>query len=678
MRPNTKTPLILLCGALAAFTPMHAASVTLASVGNIRQPDYEFDRPALFPAPNSGNAANSRAPRIAGRSYETGVIVQLNTTLFFAINGGTKFTAVAGVDDSTTANDARLTMAAYVDGQKVWESGELRKGQAPVPVELDLRGKKELRLVAEDVGHAQTRAHASWADARCEYEDKAPASMPFVPYQEEPYILTPKPKPEPRLTSARVFGARPGNPFLFNVSATGERPMTFAAEGLPPGLQLDEATGRITGRVVRPGTHVVTVRARNARGTAEQKLRLEIGEKIALTPPMGWNSWNCFGPEVTADKVRRAAHAMVKTGLIHHGWTYINIDDAWQAPQRGGSHHAIQGNEKFPDLKGLVDEIHGLGLKAGIYSTPWETSYAGYIGGSADTEQGEWRSARDGGPRRRHQGNHTFAYNDAKQFAEWGFDYLKYDWNPKSTQPAETEGQFHFYVATMAHALRTSGRDILYSYSNSMPFEWAADQAKFLHAWRTTGDIHDAWGYILRIGFTQDRWRPYAGPGHWNDPDMLVVGYVSVGSGRDLHPTKLTPNEQYSHITLWSLLASPLLIGCDMDRVDEFTLSLLSNDEVLEVNQDPRGEQAAQIVKDGRREVWAKQLEDGSHAVGLFNLGSNADTVSIAWEKLGLKGKPARVRDLWRQQDSAEIPADAFSAKIPRHGAAMIRVWPAK
>src|SRR5581483_5266440 len=196
-------------------------------------------------------------------------------------------------------------------------------------------------------------------------------------------------------------------------------------------------------------------------------------------------------------------------------------------------------------------------------------------------------------------GQYHFATNDAKQWADWGFDYLKYDWNPIEVPQVEE----------MDNALKDSGRDFVLSLSNSAPFAGAADWARLANAWRTTGDIRDNWRSMTNNGFSQDKWAPFAGPGHWNDPDMLVVG--DVGWGPKLHPTQLTPDEQYTHITLWCMLASPLLIGCDMTHLDDFTLSLLSNDEVLAVDQDPLGKQAAQTVVDGRRQIWVKELADG-------------------------------------------------------------------
>jgi alpha-galactosidase len=502
-------------------------------------------------------------------------------------------------------------------------------------------------------------------------------------------IRTPKPPATPRINGPGIFGVRPGNPFLYQIPATGDRPMTFSVSRLPRGLKVDSKTGRISGKLNKTGKHTVTLRAKNARGTSEKKFQIVVDEEISLTPPLGWNSWNCWGPMVDADKVLQSARAMVDSGLINHGWTYINIDDAWQSSKRGGRFKAIQGNEKFPNMQKLCDDIHAMGLKIGIYSTPWVTSYAGYIGGSADTSEGFWPPLNTTNARPRLHGRFSFAENDAKQWAAWGMDYLKYDWNPRSTTPRESSDEFIRHISTMGRALRKSGRDILYSYSNSMPFEEIPEASKWLNAWRTTGDIRDGWWYLVTIGFSQNRWATYARPGHWNDPDMLVVGWVDVGRGRELRPTALTPDEQYTHITLWSLLASPLLIGCDMSRLDEFTLNLLSNDEVLAVNQDSLGKQATVVREEGERitirrpgredtrqvyprQVWARPLEDGSWAVGLFNLGETPANVTVRWSDLKLAGT-RHVRDLWRQKNMGRFQNE-FSLTIPPHGAEMISI----
>ncbi len=492
----------------------------------------------------------------------------------------------------------------------------------------------------------------------------------------EKYILTPAAPAQPRINGPKVFGIRPGNAFLFTIPATGDRPITFGAEKLPAGLALCKDTGQITGKIETAGTYTVTLKVTNSLGTATRNFKIVVGEKIALTPPMGWNSWNCWAAGVSDENVRASAKAMAESGLLNHGWTYINIDDAWQAP-RGGRFNAIQGNEKFPDMKALCDYVHSLGLKIGIYSTPWITSYAGYVGGSSDNANGAWEKVNEYNnySKNHRHGKYSFAANDAKQWAAWGMDYLKYDWNPNDEE----------HTKQMADALRASGRDIVYSLSNSAPFEHADAWAELANCWRTTGDIRDGWTQdglrerwawsITKIWQSHGRWAPFNGPGHWNDPDMLVVG--KVGWGQELHPTYLTCDEQYTHISLWYLWSAPLLIGCPLDELDDFTLNLLTNDEVLAINQDPLGIQATEVASTGQGKVLTKKLEDGSMAVGLFNIGDETETVKVTWTQLGIEG-PQVVRDLWRQKDLGTYEG-SFSAKVRPHGIVLVHIGnPAK
>ncbi|MBN1844130.1 MAG: NPCBM/NEW2 domain-containing protein, partial [Sedimentisphaerales bacterium] len=535
--------------------------------------------------------------RIGGKEYSRGIGTHAPGYFWVRLDGWTtEFKAFVGVDDEVGNAAASVEFKVIGDGKVLWESGVMKSGQAAKEVQVKVQGVKDLVLTVTDAGDGMNWDHTDWAEAQLKVTGQDPITLP--PESVKPYILTPKPPQEPRINGAMLFGVRPGSPLLYTIAVTGERPMRFAARGLPAGLRLDADTGQITGSLKEAGAYAVLLEAANARGTTRRQLRIEVGEKICLTPPLGWNSWNCWAGAVDAEKVMASARAMVDTGLVQHGWTYINIDDTWQG-QRGGQFQAIQPNEKFPDMKALCDAVHGMGLKIGIYSTPWITSYAAYIGGSSDNEDGAWSKQEHGAPGfgrssgKRH-GKYPFAQNDARQWAAWGMDYLKYDWNPNDVE----------HVTQMAEALRASGRDIVYSLSNSAPFELADQWARLANCWRTTGDITDTWGSVEGIGFAQDKWTEFAGCGHWNDPDMLVVG--KVGWGPNLHPTRLSPDEQYTHISLWCLLSAPLLLGCDLAELDEFTLSLLTNDVVLAVNQDPRGEQARRVAKKDAAEVWAK------------------------------------------------------------------------
>jgi len=483
--------------------------------------------------------------------------------------------------------------------------------------------------------------------------------------------LTPPPPAAPRINGPTIFGVTPQAPFLYTIPATGNRPLEFSVETLPAGLTLDKATGRITGTLPAAGEFPVVLHARNDQGEAQKKFRIVVGPHISLTPAMGWNSWNCWAEAVDQDKVLHSARAMVSSGLINHGWTYINIDDTWQG-RRGGEFNALQPNEKFPDMKKLCRDIHDLGLKAGIYSTPWITSYAKYAGGSSDDPAGAWSKDLADQKYWKH-GTHPFAAADARQWAAWGMDYLKYDWNPNDVP----------HTAEMSAALRATGRDIIYSLSNAAPIAQAAEWGRLANSWRTTGDIWDEWTHsdanwrysISEIGFSQDPWAPYGAPGHWNDPDMLVVGYV--GWGPSLHLTKLTHDEQYTHISLWCLLSAPLLIGCDMDRLDPFTLNVLGNDEVLALDQDALGKPATHVGTVGAVDVLRKDLEDGNLALGFFNRGDTPAT--IAYNKLEHVGAPGKqhVRDLWRQADLPDVTGE-IKLTIAPHGVMLLKLTPAR
>jgi alpha-galactosidase len=501
-----------------------------------------------------------------------------------------------------------------------------------------------------------------------------------------PEIRTHPAPSTPRINGPDIFGVRPGNPFLYQIPATGDRPMTFSADDLPKGLKLDADTGLITGKVHKKwfglkDKFVVTLHAKNDLGTDSKKFTIVAGETIALTPPLGWNSWNAYHGDVTGDNVVHAARAMVNSGLINYGWSYINIDDTWQG-ERGGKFGGIQANDKFPDMQGMCDEIHGLGLKVGIYSTPWESSYASRVGGSSDDPHGAWANIH-------YQiGRYCFANNDAKQWAAWGIDYLKYDWLPSETKPPETSAQFLNDSMTMHRALRKSGRDVVFSYSNSMPFKDIPDQSKIYNCWRTTGDISDNWysmverafyfpphkhGQTTLHGAPSDKWAPYARAGHWNDPDMMVLGVVNFGGKQ--HPTRLTPDEQYVHMTAWCMASAPLLLGCDLDKLDDFTLNLVENPEVLAIDQDSLGKQATIASNQGNlRLIYIKALADGSKAVAFYNLSDKPSKMMAQWSDLGISGTHT-IRDLWREKDLGEYDGE-FTMTVASHSAELVKILP--
>jgi alpha-galactosidase len=478
---------------------------------------------------------------------------------------------------------------------------------------------------------------------------------------DSPEIRTPPAPHTPRINGPAIFGVRPEHPFFYHIPATGDRPMQFSVKKLPAGLTLNPSTGDITGVMHEAGQYKVTFHAQNALGDGDKQFVIVVGETIDLTPAMGWNSWNHYASRITQDLVLQNAKAMVDSGLINHGWSYINIDDTWQGA-RGGPFHGLQGNEKFPDLKGMCDTIHGMGLKFGIYSTPWVTSYAGFPGGSAENPEGTWTKPAGKTVKNKNIlpcaiAQYHFTTNDADQWAAWGVDYLKYDWNP--IELPETQ--------EMADALRHSGRDIVFSLSNNMNITNGATIGKVANSWRTTGDIKANWTSMSQRGFGQDKWRPFSSPGHWNDPDMLEI------ATKERNQPGLTTAEEYTHMTLWCLLDAPLLLANDLSDMDAFTHNLLENDEVLAVSQDSRGDQAVEIARDGEARVYAKKLEDGSEAVGLFNTGTNGTlTVTVKWSDLKISEKRV-VRDLWRQKDLGKF-TDKFELPVAPHSAELVKI----
>ena len=482
------------------------------------------------------------------------------------------------------------------------------------------------------------------------------------------YILTPTPAEMPRINGAKVFGVRPGATLLYLIPASGKRPMTFKVSNLPTGLKVDETTGIISGSISKPGEYKLKLSAKNEIGKAEKEFKIVVGEQIMLTPPLGWNSWNCWATSVSQEKTLISARAMVASGLRQHGFCYVNMDDGWQG-ERGGKFNALMPDlKKFPDMKTMCTEIHAMGLKVGIYNTPWVKSYGGRLGGSSENEKGVKDSIflRKVKPNQKilpfHIGKYSFAKQDAQQYAEWGIDFLKYDWAPNET--AETK--------EMYEAMKATGRDIVLSLSNNTTqtaLKNAPEFSNYAQQWRTTGDITDTWKSLSGIGFNQDKYAFLQKPGKFNDPDMLIVGFVGWGKP---HPTRLSADEQFTHISMWCLLSAPLLIGCDMDKLDPFTLSLLTNDEVLEIDQDVLCRQALRVDKQGDIEIFSKPLEDGSIAVGLFNRCLISTNAVATWEKLGLNGKQI-VRDLWRQKNIGVFEGK-FETEVNPHGVVLLKI----
>lgn len=623
--------------------------------------------PAVVSKTNQGGGPIA----IAGKKFSRGIGVASTSILAFQLDGNAiSFRAHVGVDDEGSQT---ILHRFYVLGDRkiLFESGDMRRGDKAKEVKVDLRGVRRLGLLVLVNDENQNRVFTNWADAR--FVMKGNSQPGHIPNNGDRYLLTPKPSLIPKINGPAVFGARPGNPFLYTVVASGQKPVKFYAEGLPAGLVLDSLSGQITGVVKEKKDFKVWITATNVHGSSHRELTIRIGETIALTPPMGWNGWNSWSRNIDREKVLASANAMVEKGLKDYGWTYVNIDDAWQGV-RSGPDHALQANAKFPEFKSMIDSIHRLGLKLGVYSTPMITSYAGYPGGSSIFPDGAFPDSIVANKRAyRYRGPYSFEKADARQFAAWGVDYLKYDWK------IEKES-----ARRMSEALETVDRDIVYSISNSAPFALADEWQKLANLWRTGPDIRDSWHGLYKTTFTLDKWAPFSKPGHWNDPDMMILGNVTTGS--EMHPSRLTPDEQYSHVSLFALLSAPMLVGCPIDQLDLFTLNLLTNDEVIAIDQDPVGKSARLVAEENGVQVWLKPLADGNYAVGLFNTaayGKDPQTY-FRWGdepaanfrfdplRLGLQGR-WNLRDIWQQKD-LNVPSGTTDLLIPHHGVKLLKL----
>lgn len=518
-------------------------------------------------------------------------------------------------------------------------------------------------------------------------------------------ILTPKPVAEPKITGPAVFGVRPGKPIRYCASATGEKPVAFSATGLPSGVTIDPQTGWITGRAPQQkGDVEATVTAANVRGSDSRKLTLRVGDAICLTPPMGWNSWYVQSEGVSEKAIREIATAMKDKGLQDYGWSYVNIDDCWMG-ERDPAMKRIQANGKFDDMKAMVDYVNSLGLKVGIYSTTWMSTFGGYIGGTAPNEAGDYSATYLPETERQNPyqvfgrfpngikkcmstvGPVWFVDRDAEQFADWGIDYVKYDWlewdllteqEKKAGKTPARQGrekrEEHGITQRFYNDFRALDRDIVVSLSpRHNPSEDAFVQ-DHCNLWRLTEDIHAHWDRMI-APFGDDLVERLARtrPGSYGDLDMLQIGPLGRPNRAEkvFRPSPLKQAEQYFQVTLWCLLTQPLLLSCNIPTMDEFDLGLVRNHEVLAVNQDALCKQGYRVKNSkGSFEIWAKDLADGSKAVGLFNISEEEQVLSVSAQELGAKGT---IRDLWRQKDVGTLE-DSFSASVSAHGVVLIKV----
>ena len=470
----------------------------------------------------------------------------------------------------------------------------------------------------------------------------------------------------PRFHGPRAFGATPGRLFRFTFPVCGAREglrFSISRGTLPEGVALDPATGVLLGRTSVTGESRVVVKAMNGAGEASRDFSLVIGEKSqALTPPMGWTSWNAFTDEVTQKRVQSAARALVARGLAAYGYQYVNIDSCWQGERTAKDTRALQPNAAFPDMAGLVRDIHALGLKAGIYSTPmvvaWgTTAERRYRGGSDYPLDMNYFQRYFGGC-----GTVGYEACDARQFADWGFDWLKYDWPDTDVEHARR----------MRAALDATGRDIVLQLCTDCAVKEAEGFVQQAQLARGNLDTHDDWNRLFKHNCFNgvDPWLGFIRPGFWYDTDMLVVGSMRIGRktsvpqpGEPLpaeFANRLTRAELESHFAWWAIIPSPLFLSCDLERMDDWTLALVTNEDLLDINQDyPATAASYEDYESGAKRIWRRTLSDGRRVLGFFNL--NGDVWNISRSLDG----PQFVRDALAQTDLGSL--DELKLTIPQH-----------
>ena len=413
-----------------------------------------------------------------------------------------------------------------------------------------------------------------------------------------PALKTPPAKPQPRINGPLVYGCRPGNPFLYRIPCQGNRPVRFKVTGLPRGLVLDAQTGIISGTTPPKGEYTIQILAQNDKGKDKRTLKIVSGDKLALTPPMGWNHWYAHYNRITDEMVRQAADVLISSGMADVGYQYVNIDDCWMNapknndPLRVGPLRDEDGNivpnKHFPDMKGLTDYVHSKGLKTGIYTSPGPFTCGGF------------------------EGSYGHEAQDAQQFADWGFDFLKYDWcsyrkiagDDKSLEALQKP-----YIL-MGNILKSLNRDIVFNlcqYGKGEVWKWGGKVGG--NCWRTAGDLGLELDRIFEVALQNSENRKYSKPGEWNDPDYIQIGWIGKARGMG-HPelTKMPPEMQYAYMSLWSLMAAPLIYSGDLSKIDTFTLNVLCNPEVIDVNQDPLGECARVIERNKEQFIMVKNL----------------------------------------------------------------------
>ena len=649
---------------------------------NVDQLDLRELQQAYAPAAHAGESSGGGPLRVGRKTFSAGFGTSGCSRLEIALGGRAEsLGAQTGVDD-TSGPLASVRFLVVGDGRVLYRGPWQQRFGPAVALQVDLRGVQRLALVADVRGEPYARA--DWILPVITHTGEPPvAAAPDVSGGE---ILAPAATNAPRFNLPGAVGVRPGHPFLQRVNVAGARPIRLFAENLPVGITFDAGRQVLEGVApVVPGEWTIRLRAENTAGRTDCTLRMVVGETLSLTPAQGWSSWYGMSFKVSDAWVREAAEALLRTGLADHGWTLVKLDEAWmtrpgpddpvfvglKAKEQLGRHPGywkgsvndptflgpardaqgrILPNARFPDMPALTAWLHARGLQAGIYSSPGVLTCGGCTGSFGHEAE------------------------DAAQFAAWGFDFLMYDWCAYYLETGRLErADWELPYARMGAALRAQPRDIAFNlceYGNAEVWQWGGSVGG--QSWRVDQDLMDTWGAIAGTGFFGEDRDQYAGPGRWNDMCFLMLG--QIGFERKLHPVRLTRDEQRTHLALWCLRSSPLILGGDPCALDEATRALLTNDEVIAINRDPFARPARRVVLSDVQEAWVRPLVDGAMVVGLFNRDEESAAVQVSWNQLALPGN-WRVRDLWRGRQ-VEGAGTGWSGSVPRHGVELFRLDP--
>ena len=579
---------------------------------------------------------------INNRKFINGFHTRTESRLYLALDGKVNtFSALVGIDGRSDENDS-AKFFVIGDGTILWRSGMMKKTDAPKKCNVNVVGVRHLLLkVIGGQDHVQT----DWVNGLFTYSGKPPVTT-WSP--DDLSINRKMPQPTSlRINGAMAVGICPGTPFLYPVAVTGKRPLKITVKGLPAGLSFNEKTGIIRGIPEKRGNYYIRLRVKNSLRSSQRTLRILVGDTLALTPPMGFLSWNVIEGLISETVVKEIADAFVKYGLRDMGYQYIVMDDCW-AGYRDKNGNIHPNLIRFPHgIKALSDYLHARGLKFGLYSSPGAVTCAGYPGSLGHEAQ------------------------DVHTWASWGIDYLKYDFCSAPKDKAK-----ELYIL-MGRLLKSSGRSIVYGLgAGDSGAVWG--EAAHAQLWRTAGDIRDQWNLDSKWGIIncfdqQSMFTKYQHPGGWNDPDMIMVGIYGKGaSSNDLGAKGCTDTEYQSQMSLWSLLSAPLFISADIRNMRPSALKILTNPEVIAVDQDVLGKLPVGYGPKGKENVWVKEMADGSEAIGLLNCSNKPSKIIVNWKEIGLNGEQ-KVRDLWLRKNMG-IFKTGYSAIVPGHGVVLIRL----